>query len=98
MVITEVDYLLSTRLGINAEVRFLGDLAAGNLIAEPVMAGDWLRVAELVHQYRDLGLGAADASVVSAAERLGIVDVATTDRRHFSVVRPQHAKALNLLP
>lgn len=98
MVITEVDYLLSTRLGINAEVRFLGDLAAGNLIAEPVMAGDWLRVAELVHQYRDLGLGAADASIVSAAERLGIVDVATTDRRHFSVVRPRHAEALNLLP
>ncbi len=98
LVITEVDYLLSTRLGVTAEVRFLGDLAAGNLIAEPVMAGDWLRVAELVHQYRDLGIGAADASVVAAAERLGIVDVATTDRRHFNVLRPRHAEAFNLLP
>lgn len=98
LVVTEVDYLLSTRLGAEAEVRFLGDLAAGNLIAEPVTAGDWLRIAELVHQYRDLGIGAADASVVAAAERLGIVDVATTDRRHFTVVRPRHTEALNLLP
>jgi len=98
LVITEVAYLLSTRLGANAEIRFLGDLAAGNLIAEPVMAADWLRVAELVHQYRDLGLGAADASVVTAAERLGIVDVATIDRRHFRVIRPRHTQALNLLP
>ena len=95
--ITEVDYLLSTRLGADAEVRFLGDLAAGNLIAEPVMPADWLRVADLVHRYRDLRLGAADASVVAAAERLGVVDVATTDRR-FNVMRPRHAEALNLLP
>jgi predicted nucleic acid-binding protein len=98
LVITEVDYLLSTRLGANAEVRFLGDLAAGNLIAEPVNAADWLRVAELVYEYQDLGLGAAGASVVAAAERLGVVDLATTDRRHFTVVRPRHTEALNLLP
>jgi len=29
-------------------VRFLGDLAAGDLILEPVAASDWLRIAELV--------------------------------------------------
>ena len=45
---TEVTYLLATRLGADAEVRFLGDLAAGNLIAEPVAPADWLRIAELV--------------------------------------------------
>ena len=45
--ITEVAYLLGTRLGVESEVRFVGDLAAGNLIAEPVAASDWLRVAEL---------------------------------------------------
>ena len=60
----------------------------GNLIAEPVLARDWLRIAELVAKYRDLPLGTADASVVAAAERLGITEVATLDRRHFTVVRP----------
>ena len=88
LVITEVAYLLETRLGVESEVRFLADLAEGNLIAEPVAASDWLRIAELVAKYRNLPLGAADASVITAAERLGVSEVATLDRRHFTVVRP----------
>jgi predicted nucleic acid-binding protein len=98
LVVTEADYLIATRLGVEAEARFLGDLAAGNLIAEPVTPSDWLRIAELVVTYRDLPLGAADASVITAAERLGVRQVATLDRRHFSVVRPRHVDALELLP
>lgn len=89
---------MGARLGVDAEVRFLGDLAAGNLIAEPVIASDWLRIAELVAQYDDLPLGAVDASVVAAAERLGAREVATLDRRHFGVVRPSHIDAFALLP
>ena len=88
LVITEVAYLLETRLGVESEVRFLADLAEGNLIAEPVAASDWLRIAELVAKYRDLPLGTADASVITAAERLGVSEVATLNRRHFTVVRP----------
>ena len=98
LVITEVAYLLATRLGPGAEVRFLGDLAAGNLIPEPVDAADWLRIARLVAQYDDLPLGTVDASVVAAAERLEITEIATMDRRHFSVVRPTHTVAFELLP
>jgi hypothetical protein len=56
------------------------------------------RMAELVRAYADLPLGAVDASVIAIAERLKLTDVATLDRRHFTVVRPKHAKALNLLP
>ncbi len=97
LVITEVAYLLQTRLGTEAEVRFLADLAEGNLIAEPVAAADWLRIADLVSTYRDLPLGTVDASVVTAAERLGIAEVATLDRRHFTVVRPATGP-LTLLP
>lgn len=78
-------------------MRFLGDLAAGNLLSEPVVAGDWLRIAELVASYRDLLLGTADASVIAAAERLGIRDIATLDRRHFTVVRSNLGE-LTLLP
>ncbi len=88
LVITEVVYLVETRLGVPAELRFLGDLAAGNLVPEPVAPSDWLRIAELVGRYSDLPLGTADASVVAAAERLGVTEVATLDRRHFNVVRP----------
>jgi predicted nucleic acid-binding protein len=97
LVIREVTYLLGTRLGAPAEVRFLGDLAAGNLITEPIAAPDWLRIAELVGRYRDLPLGTVDASVIAAAERLGITEIATLDRRHFTVVK-SHLRMLSLLP
>ena len=85
------------RLGVEAEVRFLGDLTSGNLIPEPVAPGDWLRIAELVARYRDLPLGSVDSSIVATAERLSIHDVATLDRRHFSVIRPKFG-SFNLLP
>lgn len=98
LVITEVAYLVATRLGTRAEVRFLGDLAAGTLTPEPVVAGDWLRIAQLTARYSDLPLGTVDASVVTAAERLNITEVATLDRRHFGVVRPDHIAAFQLLP
>jgi len=98
LVITEVVHFIGSRLGPAAEVRFLGDLAAGELVVEPVHPSDWLRIAELVATYRDLPLGTVDASVVATAERLGVGEVATLDRRHFSVVRPAHVESLTLRP
>ena len=98
LVITEVVYLLATRLGTEAEVRFLGDLASGAFTVEPVAVADWLRIAELVARYRNLPLGTVDASVIAAAERLGLATIATVDRRHFTVVRPRHVSAFTILP
>ena len=98
LVVTEVAYLLENRVGTETEVRFLGDLAAAELIPEQVSAADWLRIAELVATYRDLPLGTVDASVVRTAERVGARVVATLDRRHFSVVRPGHVPAFELVP
>jgi predicted nucleic acid-binding protein len=98
LVITEAAYLIATRLGAEAETRFLGDFARGAFSVQPVHPSDWLRMAEMVSTYRDLPLGTADASVLACAERLGITQVMTTDRRHFTVVRPRHAPALTLLP
>ncbi len=77
------------------EVRFLGDLTAGAFSVEPVVAGDWLRIAEIAARYRDLPLGTVDASVVATAERLGVEEIATVDRRHFSVVRPSQRGRLH---
>ncbi len=98
LVITEVAYLIEARLGIDPEVRFLGDLAEGRFTVEPVSAQDWLRIAELVVRYNDLPLGTVDGSVMAAAERLNITQIATLDRRHFGVVRPNHVDSFELLP
>lgn len=96
LVVAEAAHLIARRTGQRAEVRFLGDLAAGDFTVEPVHATDWERIAELVARYRDMRLDTVDASVVAAAERLGITTIATLDRRHFSVVRPCHVEAFAL--
>ncbi|MBA3246302.1 MAG: PIN domain-containing protein [Actinobacteria bacterium] len=98
LTVAEVTHLMAARLHPDAELRFLTDLGLGNLIVEPVHASDWLRIAELVERYGDLPLGTVDASVVAAAERLGLTTIATLDRRHFSVVRPKHVDSFELLP
>lgn len=59
---------------------------------------DWARAVELIDTYADLGLGVVDASLIAVAERLGITTVASLDRRHFSVVRPDHCAAFELIP
>jgi uncharacterized protein len=97
-VISEVVYLLATRIGWQPEVRFLGDLASGAFTLEPVHPADLVRMAELVARYHDLPLGSVDASVIAAAERRGIAAVATLDRRHFSIVRPKHTDTFQMLP
>lgn len=55
-------------------------------------------MAELVDTYDSLPLGTTDASVIAIAERLKLTEVATLDRRHFTVVRPTHVDTLTLLP
>ena len=91
-------YLLASRVSWQAEVRFLGDFAVGNLIIEPLHPTDPLRIAELVATYHDLPLGTVNASVITAAERHGVTEIATLDRRHFSVVAPGHTESFTLLP
>jgi len=98
LVISEVAYLIASRLGAEAETRFLGDLAAGIFAVVPVAASDWLRIAELVWTYRSMSLGTVDASTIALAERLKESRIATLDRRHFGVVRPAHVEAFELLP
>jgi len=77
---------------------FLRAFGTGELRLVELALADVSRMAELTHRYADLGLGGTDASVVAIAERLGVDRIATFDRRHFSVVRPRHVEAFQLLP
>ncbi|HEY3954623.1 MAG TPA: hypothetical protein VGM53_14715 [Streptosporangiaceae bacterium] len=56
------------------------------------------RMANLVRQYSGFPLGAGDASVIAVAERHGVEQIATVDRRHFTAVRPSHVTVFKLLP
>jgi uncharacterized protein len=98
LVVTEVGYLLGTRIGAHAESSFARSIAAGELIVEPVLDSEWARIAQLTERYVDLPLGLVDASVVVLAERHQATVIATLDRNHFSVVRPSHVPAFTLVP
>lgn len=97
-VVAEVGYLLGREADPRVESLFLRSLADGDFTAVDLIPADFARMADLVVRYGDLPLGTTDAAVVAVAERLKVTDVATLDRRHFSVVRPSHADALTLLP
>lgn len=98
LVVAEVCYMLSSRHGAEAEALFLDSFADGTLLLARLSEVDMLRMAALVRQYSDLRLGASDASVIALGERLDVVQVATLDRRHFTVVRPMHCDTFSLLP
>lgn len=97
-VVTETCWMLEQRLGSEYEARFLEAFTMDELRMEALTSTDISRIAELVRQYGDFPLGTVDASVIAIAERLGVTDIATLDRRHFSVVRPSHTDAFHLLP
>jgi uncharacterized protein len=68
-IMAEVGYLLETRLGIGAILRFLDTLMQDLML--DCGEKDLQRVQQLVERYDDLPLGLADAIVIACAERHG---------------------------
>ena len=97
-VLAEVGYLLEREKGARAEAEFLRSVRSGQVMMVPLTVHDLDRMAELVETYGDFPLGLVDASVIAVAERLRAESIATLDLRHFSVVRPKHRPAFELLP
>jgi predicted nucleic acid-binding protein len=98
MVIAETAYLLDRQLGPPAEAALFASIIDGNLRVDNLQDSDWARIGELVTAYADMRLGGTDASLVALAERLRITTIATLNRRHFTVVRPRHVDAFELVP
>jgi uncharacterized protein len=97
-VVAEVGYLLARNAGARVEALFLDAVADGDFRLTELVEADVRRAAELVRTYSDLPLGTTDATVIALAERMGVTEIATLDRRHFTVVRPAHTSALTLFP
>lgn len=98
LVLAEVDYWCSERLGPDAWLAVLDDILDGVYRVEHPSAVDFSRCRALQDQYADLHLGVVDASIIALLERLGEEKLATLDRRHFSVVRPAHVAGFIVVP
>jgi uncharacterized protein len=101
-VLIEACWVVNSRVGADAHTVLLEsigvDLSSGRYALVGLTAVDLAHMSELTHSYRDLRLDPTDASVIAMAERLGVKQVATLDRRDFGVVRPRHVDAFQLLP
>jgi predicted nucleic acid-binding protein len=86
-ILPETDYLLATRVGKGGQLALYDDLVLGVYTVSNLSPLGYRRVYELNQQYADLRLGFVDAAVITIAEELGIGRIATTDRRHFGVVK-----------
>ena len=96
-VLVELDWIGDAR-GVPVLDATLASVESGSIEVIDLSPADYTRIRELCQQYRDLGLGMVDASVVAVAERLGEETIATLDHRHFSVVRPRHVASFTLVP
>jgi predicted nucleic acid-binding protein len=97
-VVTETCHLLATRVGIDAEIRFLRSARNGAFEIFGIDASHLLRIEELMHKYRDLPMDLADASLVLLAEELGSGRILSTDERDFRTYKWKNRKPFkNLL-
>jgi len=98
LAVAEADYLILERLGVDVELAFIDDLAAGTFQVE-CLTGDELRLARrLVERHRDLRIGLADASLVVLADRYRSTRILTFDERAFRTLAPAAGGAFTILP
>ncbi|WP_319457346.1 MULTISPECIES: PIN domain-containing protein [unclassified Mycobacterium] len=97
-VVAELDYLIATRIGVDAELAVLQELSSGAWDLANVEVADLELATSLIEKYRDQDVGVADASIVVLANRYRTRTVVTLDRRHFDVLRPIDGGRFSILP
>lgn len=93
---TEAMYLL--RGSWTAQNALWSRVETGALTLAALDETDAPRIRELMEKYRDLPMDLADAALVRVAERDGITDIFTLDRRHFTLYRPGRRRRFAIVP
>ncbi|MCY3728539.1 MAG: hypothetical protein OXF97_06045 [Nitrospira sp.] len=84
-VVTETCYLMLTRLGVQAELRFIEQMSKHVSIHE--IGQEHLGAIRALMEHAHLPMDLADASLVLAATQLGEGRILSTDRRDFDTYR-----------
>lgn len=94
----EIAFLLGIRHGAAHAASAMGRIIRGPWPVTGLDSPDLLRATELMTHYADAKVSFVDAAIATLAERLGVVRIHTLDRRDFSLVRPRHVDAFEILP
>ena len=97
-VIAELDYLVASRVGVDAELAVLRELSSGAWELADLNASDVAQAGGIIQKYKDQSIGIADASNVLLADRYRTRTIATLDRRHFEVLRPVGGGRFAIVP
>jgi predicted nucleic acid-binding protein len=92
----EAMYLL--RSSTRSRDALWGMVEAGGLEFALLTPDDAPGMRQLMHTYRDQPMDLADAALVAVAERDGLRQIFTLDRRHFEVYRIKRRTRFTILP
>lgn len=98
VVLPEICYLISSRLGHYIMCRFVANLITESVPIVNLTPKDLVRAEELLDHYADSQIDFTDSAIVAIAERLTITRIYTLDRRDFSIIRPSHCDYFDLFP
>ena len=97
-VLAELDYLIASRVGHQAQMALIDEVARGAYQLELFSSEDVGHAKRIMERYADLRIGLADASVVVLANRHRTLELLCTDERHFRGLRGTGGKPFRLLP
>ena len=97
-VLAELDYLIASRVGHQAQMALIDEVARGAYQLELFSSEDVGHAKRIMERYTDLRIGLADASVVVLANRHRTLELLCTDERHFRVLRAAGGKPFRLRP
>lgn len=86
-VLVESVHLMMKRIGVGKALAWMDTLAAQGVGVFTMTADHLPRLSALMHQYRDLPMDLADASLVLLAEELGEGRIVSSDERDFHAYR-----------
>lgn len=98
VILTEVAYLFLRFGGERAVIVFLESLEQARPTLVAITLEDLKRARQIMATYYGSRLDFVDCCIMALAEQLNITQVATFDRRDFSIFRPKHCDYLELLP
>ena len=98
VILPEVSYLFLRDLGYRGVQTFLAHFMQINWKLEAIEIRDLGRIHEIAETYASAEFDVVDCCIMTLAERLNVIRVATFDRRDFGIFKPHHCDFLELLP
>lgn len=98
VVLPEVSYLFRRDMGYRGVQQFMGRFKDTTVPLQSLVPADLVRVHDISQTYDTAQFDFVDCCLMALAERLDITEVATFDRRDFSIFRPRHCDFLTLRP